>query len=158
MNISEIIGSVAPALGAALGGPAGGAVGLLVSKILGVDTNDEQAVIEAVKDPAAIIKLKELELELSKVSANVTEIEASDAKDARHLTPTLIDYCAILIIVLYFVMYLASGFTIIFGFGTHDYTMFGSLDFTSGMIIGAVLNRLFGYVSNRNQNNIHNIK
>lgn len=65
MNIGEkakqIISSVAPLIGTAIGGPFGALAGTLVSKALGTDTDDHQAIEAAVTsgNPDVLLKLKE---------------------------------------------------------------------------------------------------
>lgn len=65
MNWSEIgksVAKAAPLIGGLLGGPAGGAVGVMVASAVGVD-NDPAAVANALQaDPAALTRIRELEL------------------------------------------------------------------------------------------------
>jgi len=66
MDVISIISKVSPVLGSALGGPAGGAVGLLISKVLGVDLKKPDEVKNIIdNDPDSLNKLKELEMQLS---------------------------------------------------------------------------------------------
>lgn len=60
-DIADVIGTAAPVVGTLIGGPAGGAIGGLVASILGVDAEPE-AVRQALKDPEAFVKIRELEL------------------------------------------------------------------------------------------------
>lgn len=61
-SIGRIIGNAAPLVGSLLGGPAGGAVGALVACALGAD-NDPASVERALSaDPAALARVRELEL------------------------------------------------------------------------------------------------
>lgn len=60
-DVAGVVGKAAPILGSLLGGPAGGAVGALVSSALGTPAGDAQAVAAALADPAAAVKLREIE-------------------------------------------------------------------------------------------------
>ncbi|MCM2130314.1 3TM-type holin [Larsenimonas rhizosphaerae] len=63
-TIANTVASMAPTVGQALAGPAGHLVGQAVSRILGVE-NTPDAIHEALKtDPAAAVKLAELETQL----------------------------------------------------------------------------------------------
>ena len=63
-DIGKTIGKIAPLLGTALGTPAVGGVIGLVCEALGLDADSEpEKVLRAIQsDPAAVVKLKELEL------------------------------------------------------------------------------------------------
>jgi len=58
---SKLLGGGLPLLGSLIGGPAGAAVGTLIASALGVKDTPE-AVAQALNDPQAMIKLRELEL------------------------------------------------------------------------------------------------
>jgi hypothetical protein len=60
-DVADMVGKIAPMLGAALGGPGGFAIGSVVSSALGVE-NSPDAVMQALKtDPQAAVKLREIE-------------------------------------------------------------------------------------------------
>lgn len=81
-SIVDLISKVSPFLGSALGGPIGSVVGSLISTALGgIDMKDTDKVKEALEDPAAEQKLKELELEIQDIQN--ARIEAS--KDQGYL-------------------------------------------------------------------------
>lgn len=70
-SIKSTVASIAPVAGSLLGGPAGGAVGGLIASALGVE-NDPDAVAKAIKtDPAAALKLKEVEMQLEQTRLEV---------------------------------------------------------------------------------------
>lgn len=86
-SVKSILGKSAPVLGAALSGPAGAAVGLMISNVLGVSTEEE--VLEKLKnDPEALLKLKELEIthrtELEKINLSAYTSTLKDIQDARN--------------------------------------------------------------------------
>jgi hypothetical protein len=97
-DIAEVVGKTAPMLGTLLGGPAGAAVGGIISAALGANgTPDEVATIVA-NDPAAAVKLREIEAtnrerlssltvqaEANRLAAQTEalRIAAADRQDAR---------------------------------------------------------------------------
>jgi len=89
MNITKelinVVTKLSPALGAAIGGPGGALVGSLIAKLFGAP-EDPQAIIDAIgKDSEAALKLKQLEIDLSKIDAQNYVTEVDDRKDARQL-------------------------------------------------------------------------
>lgn len=61
-DIGRTVAKAAPLLGGVLGGPAGAAAGGLVARVLGAEA-DPGAVAQALQDPAALERVKQLELE-----------------------------------------------------------------------------------------------
>lgn len=61
-DVSKAIGAAAPTIGVLLGGPAGGAVGSLVAAALGADNTPEAVNAIIAKDPAALAKIQELQI------------------------------------------------------------------------------------------------
>lgn len=61
-DIGRTVAKAAPLLGGVLGGPAGAAAGQMVSRVLGTEA-DPGAVAQALQDPAALERVKQLELE-----------------------------------------------------------------------------------------------
>lgn len=59
-DLANIVGKAAPALGTLLGGPGGAAVGGLIASALGT-ANAPEDVAAAVKDPDALVKLRQIE-------------------------------------------------------------------------------------------------
>lgn len=102
-DIGNTLAKSLPILGTVLGGPAGGAIGTLVSSALGV-SNDAESVSAALNaDPAALEKLKELEInskvQLQQLTVTAEQnrlaaaneqfqLEASDRDSARKLAAT----------------------------------------------------------------------
>lgn len=86
--LTNIVGSVAPTLGAALGGPLGGMAGDVISKVLGVENNPaslEKAIAQATPEQLMEIKKAEIEFEakMKELDVDVYKIEAEEKKDAR---------------------------------------------------------------------------
>lgn len=102
-DIGNTLAKSLPILGTVLGGPAGGAIGSLVSSALGV-SNDAESVNAALSaDPAALEKLKELEVnskvQLQQLAVTAEQnrlaaanqqfqLEAGDRDSARKLAAT----------------------------------------------------------------------
>lgn len=63
-DISQAVGSVAPKLGAAIGGPGGQIVGAMVARAVGVDPRPEALRQYLTQDPAAFVRLQELERQM----------------------------------------------------------------------------------------------
>mgnify|MGYP004707857715 CR=1 FL=1 len=61
-KVTEFLGGNARVIGALLGGPAGAAVGTLVSSALGVDNNPDAVYAKLQADPAALARVRELEI------------------------------------------------------------------------------------------------
>jgi len=86
--LTNIVGSVAPTLGAALGGPLGGMAGDVISKVLGVENNPaslEKAIAQATPEQLMEIKKAEIEFEakMKELDVDIYKIEAEEKKDAR---------------------------------------------------------------------------
>lgn len=72
-DLAGIVGKAAPALGTLLGGPAGAAVGGLIASALGT-ANAPEDVAAAVKDPEALVKLRQIEADkATKLQELITE-------------------------------------------------------------------------------------
>jgi hypothetical protein len=70
-----------PALGGALGGPGGALIGKLVAEKLGMPGANPEAIAQAVTDdPAALVKLAEIE---ATSDVQLAELEVRDRMDAR---------------------------------------------------------------------------
>ena len=86
--LTNIVGSVAPTLGAALGGPLGGMAGDVISKVLGVENNPaslEKAIAQATPEQLMEIKKAEIDFEkqMKELDVDIYKIEAEEKKDAR---------------------------------------------------------------------------
>ena len=91
-KVKDVIGSVAPTVGAALGGPLGGVAGKIIRDALGVDS--DKAAIEALQvDPQAVLKLKTAEIEFDKFviasEIDLAELGAADRQNARTAAKTV---------------------------------------------------------------------
>jgi uncharacterized membrane protein len=82
--IKNILGSVAPTIGAALGGPVGGAAGSVIAKVLGV-ANEPRALEQAIQQatPEQLAELKKAELDFQ-----VFARETADVQNAREVYRT----------------------------------------------------------------------
>lgn len=101
-DLAGAVGKAAPILGTLLGGPAGGAVGGIIASALGTGASPD-AVAAAVQDPAALVKLRELEttkavrfeelaaeqarLELTTAAADRASARDREAKTGDTFTP-----------------------------------------------------------------------
>ena len=88
MKLKNILGSLAPTLGAALGGPLGGQAGQLLSSVLGVANNPktlEQAIQNITAEQMVELKIaeKELETRMAELNVDVFALETEDRQDAR---------------------------------------------------------------------------
>ncbi len=123
MDWRAIVGTVAPALATALGGPlAGVAVKALSSKLLGKEdgTQDEVGAAIAAMSPADLVKLKEVEADLTKalaaVDVDMERIAAGDRDSARRRATESRDWTpSILTVLLYGMLFyvihrLVAGF------------------------------------------------
>jgi hypothetical protein len=82
-DVAGLVSKVAPALGGALLGPGGAAAGELLSKVLGVESSPDN-VLDALKsDPAAIVKLRELEsnerIRIQELSVQAETVELQES-------------------------------------------------------------------------------
>ena len=86
--IKNVIGALAPTLGAALGGPLGGQAASVIAQVLGV-SSDPKAIYKAIQSatPAQMIELKKaeqrFEIQMKELEVDIFALEASDKKDAR---------------------------------------------------------------------------
>jgi len=88
MKLKNILGSLAPTLGAALGGPLGGQAGQLLSSVLGVANNPktlEQAIQNITAEQMVELKIaeKEFETRMAELNVDVFALETEDRQDAR---------------------------------------------------------------------------
>lgn len=60
-DIAGVVGKAAPILGTLLGGPAGAAVGSIIASALGAGNSPEDVSAAIAADPAALVKLREIE-------------------------------------------------------------------------------------------------
>lgn len=86
--LTNIVGSVAPTLGAALGGPLGGMAGDVISKVLGVDNNPaslEKAIASA--SPEQLMEIKKAEIafekQMKELDVDIYKLETQEKQDAR---------------------------------------------------------------------------
>jgi len=87
-KIKNVIGGLAPHLGAALGGPVGGAAASMLADVLGcepVPQKIERALQQATPEQIAEIKKAELNFEarMKELDVDIFEIEAQDKQHAR---------------------------------------------------------------------------
>jgi len=90
-TLGSIVETVAPALGLALGGPVGGAAGAALALIagkLGCDPAKPEDILQKLTtDPAALMKMKELELgnslEIHKLALQQAQAQLADVQSAR---------------------------------------------------------------------------
>lgn len=87
-SLKNVVGSIAPNLGAALGGPLGGMAGSVIAEVLGVPNNPksiEQGIQQAT--PAQMLELKkaekDFELKMKELEVDVFALEVQDKQDAR---------------------------------------------------------------------------
>jgi hypothetical protein len=76
-DLAGTIGKVAPLLGTLLGGPAGAAVGAMVASALGTGGTPEEVSAAITQDPAALVKLREIE---ASKAVRLEELAADQAK------------------------------------------------------------------------------
>lgn len=65
-DVARRMGRIAPSLGAAVGGPAGAAMGQVVARTLGVEPTPAAVDAALLRDPQAVVKLRELEVEIER--------------------------------------------------------------------------------------------
>ena len=87
-KLKNILGSLAPTLGAALGGPIGGQAGQILSSILGVPNNPkslEQAMNNLTSEQMAELKMAEndFKVQMKELEVDVFALEVDDKQDAR---------------------------------------------------------------------------
>ena len=84
----NLVGAVAPTLGTALSGPLGGMASGVISKVLGVD-NNQQAIERAIQSatPEQLLEIKkaekEFEVKMQELQVDVFKLETQDKQDAR---------------------------------------------------------------------------
>lgn len=86
--LKNVIGAIAPTLGASLGGPLGGSAGKLLADVLGckpTPSDIERAVAQATPEQLAEIKKAELEYaaKMKELEVDIFELEAQDVQSAR---------------------------------------------------------------------------
>jgi hypothetical protein len=83
----KIAGIGLPALGAALPLPGGALIGKMIADKLGMPGANIDAIAHAVAtDPAAMVKLRELDVEIGAQDVQLAELEVKDRMDARTST------------------------------------------------------------------------
>lgn len=119
-DVAEVVAKHAPAIGGAIGGPVGaiaGAAASLLAQALGVESSPE-AVLSALKDPALVLKLREieaserakfLEFESVQLQAQVRNLESARSREvelakAGHGAAWGTSIVAVLVTVGFFVM------------------------------------------------------
>ena len=86
--LKNIVGAVAPTIGAALAGPMGGMAGNVIAKVLGCD-NSPKSIEKAIQNatPEQMLELKkaeqDFELQMKELDVDVFELETKDIQDAR---------------------------------------------------------------------------
>ena len=86
--LKNIVGAVAPTIGAALAGPMGGMAGDVVAKVLCCD-NSPKSIEKAIQNatPEQMLELKkaeqDFELQMKELDVDVFELETKDIQDAR---------------------------------------------------------------------------
>lgn len=76
--LKSILTTVAPGLASMLAGPAAGAViAMLGNKLLGNGNASVNDIVAALSDPATVVKLKELDIQLAQAQASVDVAQAS---------------------------------------------------------------------------------
>ena len=82
-KLLNIVGAVAPTLGTALSGPLGGMASGVISKVLGVD-NNQQAIERAIQSatPEQLLEIKkaekEFEVKMQELQVDVFKLETQD--------------------------------------------------------------------------------
>lgn len=122
--LKKILGGIAPLLATALGGPlAGAAVSFIGDKLLGDSNASVESIVTAFKDPAAFVKIKEIDsnfkLEMAKLTAamdkgqiEINKIEAaSDSIFKSGWRP----FCAWVCVSAMVVNFIIAPFTVLFG-------------------------------------------
>jgi len=111
--IKNLVGAVAPTIGAALGGPVGGAAAKVISQALGCE-EDERSIEQAVQaaSPEDLAKIREAELEfeskMAELKVDVFALEAQDKQDARkHFAKDWTAKFIGILMVLFFCAYIA---------------------------------------------------
>ena len=87
-SIKNVVGSIAPNLGAALGGPLGGMAGSVIAEVLGVP-NTPKAIEQGLQQatPEQMLQLKQaekdFEIRMQELEVDVFALETQDKQDAR---------------------------------------------------------------------------
>ena len=86
--LKNIVGAVAPTLGAALGGPLGGMASNVICEVLGCPNNPkaiEKAVAEATPEQMMELKKAEndFEVQMKELDVDIFKLETQDVQDAR---------------------------------------------------------------------------
>jgi len=87
-KLKNILGALAPTLGAAIGGPIGGQAGQIISSVLGVANNPksiEQAMQNLTAEQMAELKIAEndFKVQMKELEVDVFALETEDIQDAR---------------------------------------------------------------------------
>ncbi len=99
-KIKNIVGALAPTLGAAIGGPLGGQAGSILSAVLGVPNNPrslEQALNNITSEQIVELRKaeKEFDLKMKELEVDIYSLQNEDIQDAREkfssdLTPKIL--------------------------------------------------------------------
>lgn len=156
----KIVGTIAPTLGLALGGPmAGAAVKLIAGAVLGDENAQEHQVAEAVMQgmsPEAVValrradnefkvRMKELDIDLAKLNADVEKSYLADVQDARkaHGGNTAVFWLGVTILITFASVMIAvlwGGFTLMTGDATIK-------DEGAKALVMGLVGTVLGYVS-----------
>lgn len=95
-DLAGVVGKHAPMLGTLLLGPAGTAVGAIVASVLGTGNDPDSVSAAITQDPAALVKLREIEADktvklqslLVQAAASELQTAAADRDSARKMQAT----------------------------------------------------------------------
>lgn len=92
-DLSGLVGKAAPILGTLLGGPAGAAVGSIIASALGTGGTPDDVSAAIAADPAALVKLREIEaskqVRLQELAADQAKAELATAAADRDSARTM---------------------------------------------------------------------
>ena len=91
--IKNLVGELAPTIGAALGGPVGGAAAGMLANVLGCDPTPqkiEKALQQATPEQLAEIKMAELDFEVRMKELEV-DVFALETKDTQHARESFVE-------------------------------------------------------------------
>ena len=112
-KLKDLIGGIAPTIGAAMGGPLGGMAGQILAETLGCDPTPQaiETAFEKVT-PQQLAQIKEAELEfesrMKELDVDLFALQTADTQDARkHFSKDLTSKFIALVMVLFFCSYIA---------------------------------------------------
>jgi len=112
-KLKDLIGGIAPTIGAAMGGPLGGMAGNVIADVLGCEPTPasiEQAMQTVTPDQLAEIKKAELAFEsrMKELDVDLFALQTADTQDARkYFSKDLTSRFIALVMVLFFCGYIA---------------------------------------------------